>query len=78
VKLYPIIDKYADHWPVKSMLKLHLKYTSETARRTKDKAAAHRVDRAFGQAVEARRRLRRGNADDGDSEEEGTVANSDK
>jgi hypothetical protein len=64
------VDKYVDHWPIRSMLKLHLKYTSETARRMKDKAASNKIDRAFGHAVEARKGLRRGRTDDTDVEEE--------
>ncbi|PPR03095.1 hypothetical protein CVT26_004614 [Gymnopilus dilepis] len=32
-RLYPVIEKYENHWPVRDMLKLHLKYTSETHRK---------------------------------------------
>ncbi|KAF8876378.1 hypothetical protein CPB84DRAFT_1752445 [Gymnopilus junonius] len=30
---YPIVEKYDNYWPVRDMLKLHLKYTSETYRK---------------------------------------------
>jgi len=32
-KTYPIVAKYQSAWPVKDMLKQHLKYTSESARK---------------------------------------------
>ncbi|PPQ89173.1 hypothetical protein CVT25_000080 [Psilocybe cyanescens] len=32
-KEYRVLDDYNKHWPVHDMLKLHLKYTSEAARR---------------------------------------------
>src|ERR1700733_15843024 len=36
-KRYPRLTKYHDRWPVRCMLKLHLKTKSETARRGKNK-----------------------------------------
>ena len=53
-KQYPIVNKYANHWPICSMLKLYLKYTAENARRSKDKDVAIRVEKAFGRAVGTR------------------------
>ena len=37
-KTYPIVNKYQNHWPVRDMLKLYLKYTSELSRKGKKKA----------------------------------------
>ena len=41
-KEYPILKDYERDWPTLSMLKLHLKYTSEVARRS---AAASKVEK---------------------------------
>ena len=30
---FPLVDKYDNHWPVRDILKLHLKYTSEIYRK---------------------------------------------
>jgi hypothetical protein len=35
---YPIVRKYKNYWPVRDMLKLHLKYTSESSRKKKGKS----------------------------------------
>ncbi|KAF8814864.1 hypothetical protein BYT27DRAFT_7219730 [Phlegmacium glaucopus] len=32
---FPIVAKYQKHWPVRDMLKQHLKYTSESSRKEK-------------------------------------------
>jgi hypothetical protein len=50
------------------MLKIHLKYSSETARRAKDKAIATKVERAFGKAVDARKGPRRIGTSEADEE----------
>jgi hypothetical protein len=67
-KQYPIVNKYADHWPICSMLKLYLKYTSENARRAKDKGVAIRIEKAFGSAMDTRHGQRGRN--DADTEDE--------
>jgi hypothetical protein len=36
--IYPIVRKYQNYWPVRDMLKLHLKHTSELYRKGKGKA----------------------------------------
>lgn len=36
-KRFPIVDKYENHWPVRDILKLHLKYTSEIYRKQPSK-----------------------------------------
>jgi phage terminase Nu1 subunit (DNA packaging protein) len=38
-----IVRKYVAHWPVRDMLKLRLKYTSERARLSKQKAMTTRM-----------------------------------
>jgi len=43
-KNFPIVRKYQDYWPVRDMLKLHLKYTSEISRKgdlSKKKGKGH-------------------------------------
>lgn len=30
---YPIVSKYDNYWPIRDMIKLHLKYASETFRK---------------------------------------------
>jgi hypothetical protein len=32
-KHYSIVNKYDNYWPIRDILKLHLKYTSETYRK---------------------------------------------
>ena len=64
------MDKYDGHWPIRSMLKLHLKYTSVNARRMKDIAVAAEVEQAFGKAVAARKTVRRTKKNDEDANEQ--------
>jgi hypothetical protein len=52
------------------MLKIHLKYTSENARRMKDIAVAAEVEQAFGKAVAARKTVRRTKKNDEDANEQ--------
>jgi hypothetical protein len=52
------------------MLKLYLKYTSEAARRTKDKDVAVRLEKAFGRTVNARKRKKSNAGTDEDVAEE--------
>jgi hypothetical protein len=40
-KKFPIVRKYQNHWPVRDMLKLHLKYTSELSRKGDKKSKGH-------------------------------------
>ena len=42
---WTFLAKYRDCWPVRDMLKMHLKYTSEASRRSKDKAVVERAAR---------------------------------
>lgn len=44
-KEYRILDDYKNYWPVHDMLKLHLKYTSEAARRAKTASATKKIDK---------------------------------
>lgn len=39
VKKWSFLDQYEDNWPVKSILKIVLKYTSERARKDNKEAA---------------------------------------
>jgi len=42
-KEYPILKDYVRDWPTHDMLKLHLKYTSETARRSAEASRAKNI-----------------------------------
>ena len=44
---WTFLAKYRDCWPIRDMLKMHLKYTSEASRRSKDKAVGKRVKRVL-------------------------------
>lgn len=44
---WPILEGYDDCWPVRSILKLALKYTAEASRRASTKDTARRVRVAF-------------------------------
>jgi hypothetical protein len=40
---YPLVSKYADLWPVRCILKVHLKSTAEAAKRAKAKATTAKI-----------------------------------
>jgi hypothetical protein len=44
-KEYPILKDYIRDWPTRDMLKLHLKYTSEIARRSAVASAAKKIEK---------------------------------
>jgi hypothetical protein len=52
LKKYPIVDNHVEHWPIRSMLMAHLKYTSEMAWRMKGRNVAAKVEKACGKVVE--------------------------
>ena len=44
---YPLVSKYCDLWPVRCILKLHLKSTSEIARRAKTRVTTKKIKKVW-------------------------------
>jgi hypothetical protein len=44
-KEYPILKDYVRDWPTRDILKLHLKYTSEAARRSATASTANAIEK---------------------------------
>lgn len=45
MKHFPIINNYENMWPIREMLKLHLKYTSESVHCERTRAVAKKLEK---------------------------------
>ena len=50
-KEYGILEDYQQDWPIRDMLKLHLKYTSEASRRSMTVAAAKQIEKVLSTEI---------------------------